>query len=142
MPAEYFLDTNVLIYCFDPGYPAKRQMARRLLAKTSEWVVSWQVVQEFCNVALHKMKSPMQAADLEDFLQLVLMPNCTVMPTAKAYQQALSIHHATQYRFYDSLIVASALSAGVRLLCSEDLQHGRSFGELSIVNPFLQGFEP
>ncbi|MGB0343866.1 MAG: PIN domain-containing protein [Coraliomargarita sp.] len=118
MPAEYFLDTNVLIYCFDPGYPAKRQTARRLLAKSSEWVVSWQVVQEFCNVALHKMESPMQAEDLEDFLRVVLMPNCAVMPTAELCEQALNIHKATQYRFYDSLIVASALFAGVRRLCS------------------------
>jgi predicted nucleic acid-binding protein len=136
MPAEYFLDTNILIYSFDQRFPGKRQRARQLLTNTSEWVVSWQVVQEFCNVALHKMETRMLPEDLQDFLRIVLMPNCAVMPTAELYQQALNIHKLTQYRFYDSLILAGAISAGVRHLCSEDLQVGRSFGGLTIVNPF------
>lgn len=136
MSAKSFLDTNVLIYCFEKRFPAKRETARRLLAKTSEWVVSWQVVQEFSNVALHKMEEPMDAEDLQDFLRLVLLPNCAVMPTGEIYRQALNIHKATQYRFYDSLIVASALSAGVQYLHTEDLQAGRTFGGLTLVNPF------
>jgi predicted nucleic acid-binding protein len=41
------------------------------------------------------------------------------------------------YRFYDSLIVASALNSGARILYSEDLQHGRRIGDLRIENPFL-----
>jgi predicted nucleic acid-binding protein len=38
---------------------------------------------------------------------------------------------------YDALIVASALEAGCDRLYSEDLQHGRVFGALTVRNPFL-----
>lgn len=41
-----------------------------------------------------------------------------------------------QYRYYDSLIVASALVAGANILYSEDLQEDRIIGNLKIVNPF------
>jgi predicted nucleic acid-binding protein len=39
--------------------------------------------------------------------------------------------------FYDALIVASAIEAGCDILYSEDMQHGRVLGELTIRNPFV-----
>lgn len=38
---------------------------------------------------------------------------------------------------YDALIVAAGIESGCETLFTEDLQHGRSFGALTIVNPFL-----
>lgn len=40
--------------------------------------------------------------------------------------------------FYDALIVAAAAEAGCPTLLTEDLQHGRRFGEVTIRNPFLR----
>ena len=39
--------------------------------------------------------------------------------------------------FYDALILAAAIEAGCETLYSEDFQHGRRFGDCTIVNPFL-----
>ena len=39
----------------------------------------------------------------------------------------------------DALILAAALEAGCDTLYSEDFQHGRRFGDCTIVNPFLTG---
>ncbi|TMJ22041.1 MAG: PIN domain-containing protein [Alphaproteobacteria bacterium] len=39
--------------------------------------------------------------------------------------------------FYDALIVAAALEAGCDTLFTEDMQHGRKFGSLTIINPFI-----
>ena len=41
--------------------------------------------------------------------------------------------------FYDALILAAAIEAGCETLYSEDFQHGRQFGDCTIVNPFLSG---
>jgi predicted nucleic acid-binding protein len=38
--------------------------------------------------------------------------------------------------FYDALIVAAAIEAGCDTLFTEDMQHGRKFGSLTVVNPF------
>ena len=40
---------------------------------------------------------------------------------------------------YDALIVTAAIEAGCDRLYSEDLQHGRSFGDCVVVNPFREG---
>jgi len=136
MSAEAFIDTNVLVYAFDPDAPPKRDRARELLASDG-WAVSWQVVQEFAHVALHRFAVAMRPADLEEFVRFVLWPRCSVLPSLEVHRAALEIHRKTQYRYYDSLLVASAISSGAPVLYSEDLQHGRSLGHLQIRNPFL-----
>jgi len=41
-----------------------------------------------------------------------------------------------RFAFYDSLIVAGAMTAGCRTLLSEDLQHGQRLDNLSVIDPF------
>jgi len=51
---RFFLDTNVLVYSFDPDSPAKQALARQLIVeglRAQRAVISTQVVQEFLNVA-------------------------------------------------------------------------------------------
>jgi predicted nucleic acid-binding protein len=49
----------------------------------------------------------------------------------------LARHHALS--FYDALVVAAAADARCRVLLTEDLQHGRTLGGVTIQNPFLVG---
>lgn len=137
MNANYFLDTNIVAYAFDHESPQKQNRALELIEDQAPWLVSWQVVQEFSNVALHRFKSPLNVRALQRFSELLLWPHCTVFPSASIHARALEIHQDSQYRIYDSLIVAAAIESGVTTLYSEDLQHGRHFGSLLIVNPFL-----
>jgi predicted nucleic acid-binding protein len=136
MNAEVFLDTNVLVYAFATEDRARHGRSLELLA-TGNWCVSWQVIQEFSNVALHKFATPMRNEDLEEFLSQVLWPRCTVSPSLAVWQSAYRIQRSTNYRFFDSLIVAGALASGARTLLTEDLQHNRRIGDLHIINPYL-----
>ena len=136
MNADVFLDTNIVVYAFDRNCPAKRNLARELIAIDASWSISWQVVQEFCSVALHRFTVPLTHEFLDEMISLVLQPHCHVMPSPALWKNALHVRAQTQYRFYDSLIVAAALESGARILYSEDLQPGRRIGNLEIVNPF------
>ena len=109
MSAEYFLDTNVLVYAFDQTSPEKQEKARALLDLNRNWAISWQVVQEFSSVALHRFKKPVTPEFLNNFVELVLWPKCLVMPSLPVYQSATNICEQTQYRYYDALILAAAL---------------------------------
>jgi len=136
MSAEFFLDTNVIVYAFDRSSADKRQRSLDLLRRDDSWVISWQVVQEFCSVALHRFAIPLTPEFLNEYLDVILLPQCKVMSSASLYQMALQIHRQTQFRFYDSLIVAAALESGASILYSEDMQAGRRIGDLQIANPF------
>ena len=140
MSAEYFLDSNILLYCFDPADPRKQRIARMLMdgaVHEGRGVISSQVCQELCNVMLHKLAVPILTRDLEAYLESTVYPLIRVLPSPRLFAGALAIHQKAQYRFYDSLIVAAALESGVPILYSEDLQHDRVIGDLLIVNPFL-----
>ena len=140
MKDKFFLDTNILVYAIDPHSPLKRQRARNLLAEATTGklgIISYQVVQEFVNVALGKFESTMLRTDLENFLRRVLFPMMTVLASPWLFLDALRLQEADQLSWYDALIVSAALQADCKTLYTEDLQHGRRFGDLVVENPFL-----
>lgn len=137
MSAECFLDSNIIVYAFEKEIPKKREIALALMGPDKPWQISWQVIQEFSSVALHKFKVPLDANYLTDFSMEILWPHCTVFPSPQIHCKAIQLHRESQYRFYDCLIVAAALESGAKTLYSEDLQNGRSFGDMKIVNPFV-----
>lgn len=135
MSAEVFLDTNILVYCFDAESPEKQAAAKKIVFR-HDWFVSWQVVQEFSSVALHRFKVPIKPADLAEYVEFRLWPACRVLPSQPIFRQAVEIHGRFGFRYFDSLIVASALAGGAKILLSEDLQDGQRIGSLQIRNPF------
>jgi predicted nucleic acid-binding protein len=140
MSDRFFLDTNVFVYSFDQTAPAKAQKATELIRKaiaTQKGVVSFQVVQEFFNVALRKFAQPMKTADAEQYLSTVFRPLLGVHSSQTIYAEALRLQSQSLISWYDSLIVSAAIQAQCDVLFSEDLQHGQRFGSLRVTNPFL-----
>ena len=136
MPAEVFLDTNIVVYSFDSDSPAKQRKAKEILAG-STWFVSWQVIQEFSFVALHRFKVPLKPQDLSDYISIKLWPRCRILPSEVILTKAIAIQARYSFRYYDSLVVASAIAGSAKTLFSEDLQHGQTIDSLTIKNPFL-----
>jgi predicted nucleic acid-binding protein len=66
-----------------------------------------------------------------------LNPLCKIYPEVDLYQDALEIMDSTQYGFYDSLILASAVRGGCTILYSEDFQDGQMINGVKVVNPFI-----
>ncbi|MDZ7728612.1 MAG: PIN domain-containing protein [Dehalococcoidia bacterium] len=75
-------------------------------------------------------------AESTRFLDGVLLPLWTVMPSVALYRRALELQDRYRYSFYDSLIIAAALEAGCTRLLSEDLHDGQDIEGLRIENPF------
>ena len=74
MSADCFLDTKIIVYIFDKTAPEKRRIAAELAQPDSRnWAISWQVVQEFSSLALHRFESPFLGEDLDAYLDLVLL---------------------------------------------------------------------
>jgi predicted nucleic acid-binding protein len=139
MKGRFFLDTNVLVYSFDPGHTAKRKRAQSLIEdalSTREGFISYQVIQEFLNVALRKFAAPMSVPEAKSYLTRVLDPLCDVFPSVALYHKVLDVRESTGWGLYDAVIVASALQGGAKVLYTEDLQSSRRVEGLFIQNPF------
>lgn len=139
MSAKFFLDTNIFVYCFDASAPVKSKKALALVrraADTGEGIVSYQVVQEFLNVALRRFPQPLTTAEAEEYLVTVFRPLLAIHSSPALFHEALRLQARHKLAWYDALIVASALEGKCSTLFSEDLQHGREIEGLKIENPF------
>ena len=134
-----FFDTNVLVYSRDRSEPGKRDLARVLIENAiadDSFVVSSQVLLEFyVTTQRRNLLGPAQA------LQLVRLwsDHDTVSTTSDLLLRGVELHQEHSLSIWDALVVQAAIDARCDVLLTEDLQHGRRFGEVTVENPFLEG---
>jgi predicted nucleic acid-binding protein len=139
MPGRYFLDTNIFVYSFDPEARTKSRRATELIREavaSRRGIVSYQVVQEFFNVAFRRFEEPMSHMEAEQYLGTVFRPLLAVHSSVALFQEALAINQRYRMNWFDSLIIAAAMAGECEVLYSEDLQDGQKFGGLQVQNPF------
>ncbi len=135
-----FLDTNIFAYALDARDGAKKAIAADLivaLLRSEQAVVSYQVIQEFLNVAVRSSIPGLGRDQGAAHLRGIFSKMEIVSPSLNLYEEALALHAKYRFHWYDSLIVAAALEAKCGTLYTEDLQHGQVIDGLTVVNPFL-----
>jgi predicted nucleic acid-binding protein len=130
--ADPFFDTSVLLYLLS-GDTAKADRVETLLSNRG--VVSVQVLNEFAVVALRKLKMPLN--EIREILETIRAV-CAVEPiTVETHDRGLAVLERYRFSLYDSMLVATALIAGAKIIYSEDLQHGQVIDDqLRVTNPF------
>ena len=135
-----FIDTNVLVYAHDTDAGVRHTTAKALLAELWDHrngSLSTQVLQEFYAVVTRKFKPPMPRAKARAIVA-AYAEWCDVATEPQLIVAASRLEEEHTLSFRDSLIVQAAIHTGADRLVSEDLQHGRSFGTLTIENPFSE----
>jgi predicted nucleic acid-binding protein len=134
MSGKTFLDTNIVVYLYSGDEPEKRTVALALIEQNNS-VVSTQVLSELANTLSRKFNL---SFDVVAQAVAEVRDACTVVPVLPdTIFQALALAQKYKYSYYDSLILAAALSAGCETLVTEDMQHGQLIEDvLTIRNPF------
>lgn len=136
MSGKIFLDTNIVVYLYSGDEPEKQAVALALI-KQSTPVISTQVLSELANTLNRKFSL---SFDVVAQAVAEIRDACTVIPvTPDTIAQALALAQKYRYSYYDSLILAAALSAGCEALATEDMQDGQVIeSALTIHNPFVK----
>lgn len=145
MAATSLIDTNILVYRFDPRFPEKQAIATRLLReglKTDSVRIPHQAVLEFMAVVtrvrinsqplLSSVEARRETEELLDQFG-ILYPDAAVVRTA------LRGTATYQLPWFDAHLWAYAECHGLTELVSEDFEHGRLYGSVRAKNPFLRG---
>jgi predicted nucleic acid-binding protein len=132
-----FLDSNVLIYSYDPRDPRKQEIAQNLVlgAIRGEIIASTQVLAEFASTLLHKMTPAARLEDVKTVLD-TLSPIKLVLPDAGIVRRAFEAHEIYGVHFYDGMIIAAAERGGCERIWSEDLNAGQKYFDVEVRNPF------
>jgi predicted nucleic acid-binding protein len=138
MRGRSFLDSNLLLYTDDKRDTRKRETALTVIERcrrSRTGVLSVQVLQEYFTIATRKLGvEPLVARrKVELFAQFP-----TVVTESEDVLAAIDLHRLHQVSFWDALIVRAALKGRCVRLYTGDLQDGRRFDGLEIVNPFRE----
>ncbi len=133
-----FVDTNVLIYAFDPRDAAKQTAAQAWLRrcwKEKSGRISTQVLNEFYVNLVRLQGGTMRSQARAEIKNLLAWSPCAIdqdlIETAWHVADSASVSH------WDALVVAAAMRQRCEILLSEDMQHGREIEGVRIVNPFV-----
>ena len=137
MGVRAFVDTNVFVYLYSSGDPAKRDVARDLLLNADmDLVLSAQVLNEFYVTVTRKITSPLSPGDARDAVGS--LAELEVVPvTRNLVVDALDAGQRYQLSHWDPLIVEAASRSGCEILFTEDLSSGSILRGVTITNPFL-----
>lgn len=134
---RFAIDTNVLVYAEGANGPGKEQAARDLVARLPPELtgVPVQALGELFRVLVRKAKrSPADARSAVlhwgDTFPLIETSGAVLLGAAD-----LAVDH--HLGFWDAVMISAAADAGCRLLLSEDLQEGFTWGGVTVANPFV-----
>jgi predicted nucleic acid-binding protein len=136
------VDTNVLVYRFDPRFPDKQGVATDILREGIErgtLRLAHQTIVEFVAAVTRPLAGRGGLLDLEQATQEaedLLLQFDVVYPNAEIIRLALRGAAAYRLSWFDAHLWAYAEHYGLDELLSEDFQHGRTYGTVRVVDPF------
>jgi predicted nucleic acid-binding protein len=136
------VDTNVLVYRFDPRFPAKQARATALLREGLEeesLVIPHQALIEFIAVVSRPIAGGaplLPIADARREVEEMLAQFAVAYPTEDTLRVALRGSALYQLSWFDAHLWAYADELGIDTLWSEDLEHGRTYGRVTVIDPF------
>jgi predicted nucleic acid-binding protein len=137
------VDTNVLVYRFDPRFPGKQEIATALLRRglaDDEIRVPHQAIVEFIAAVTRPLDGRRPLLPPEDArreAEEILREFVILYPTAALVRTAIRGWAAYQLNWFDAHLWAYAEEYGLSELISEDFQHDRLYGTVRAVNPFV-----
>lgn len=141
------IDTNLLVYRFDPIDPTKQRLATEQLMQRLQagkpTFLPHQAIIEF----VAAVTRPRRALDGEPLLtrrealieaEAMMQQFDVLYPDGLVLQTALRGAEVYGLSWFDAHLWAYAEVNGVPEILSEDFQHGRYYGNVRVVDPFIQ----
>lgn len=136
------VDTNVLVYRFDPRFPVKQERAKALLRQgiaDESLVVPHQALIEFVAAVTRPIArgAPLLAPEdayreVEEMMAQFLI----IYPTENTLRIALRGAALYRMSWFDAHLWAYADERGIDTLWSEDFEHERIYGRVKVLDPF------
>jgi predicted nucleic acid-binding protein len=137
-------DTNVLVYCFDARFPDKQRRARQImregLVDGRIWIPH-QALMEFVAAVTRPARGReplLRDLDAWHEVENFLTSFPTVYPTDAVLRTAIQGSALHRLPWFDAHMWAYASCYECSEIYSEDFQHGRVYGRVRAINPFIE----
>lgn len=136
------LDTNFLAYAEGVNGADRRAVALDLVKRlpAGSAIIPVQVIGELFNVLVRK--AGRARGEAREALQGWRDAFLVADTTAEAMQAAVDLASDHKFGIWDAVILSVSSQTGCRLLLSEDMQDGFTWGGVTVVNPFASTRHP
>lgn len=144
MTGRALIDSNILVYTFDPASRDKQARAARLLDELEPiglGMLSTQVLGEFFRVATEKLANPLTPAEARLELERLVATWPVLSITAPIVLEAARGARDHRMSYWDAQLWATARLNQVEIVLSEDFQDGRVLDGVRFMNPFAPSFD-
>lgn len=136
------VDTNVLVYRFDPRFPRKQEIATKVLRRglvEDQVRIPHQAVIEFVAAVTRPVDGQplMDPEEARREAEEILTEFVVLYPTEGLVRTAIRGWATYRLAWFDAHLWAYAEEYGLSELMSEDFQHDRLYGTVRAMNPFL-----
>lgn len=138
-----FFDTNILLYARLGDDPEKQRRAMEVmicLSASDRGYISTQVLAEMFDTLVRRLGVESRFAVLEH-VHGVAEAYHVLGTELRASLAAAELAARHGLRIYDAMIWATACSAGIPLVLSEDFTHRRVIEGVTFLNPFAADFD-
>ena len=143
-PVVALIDTNILVYRFDPRDERKQRIATGLLRNgilNGEYRLAHQALLEFYSAVTRYISGYGQllAPESARLETEELMAEFTVLyPDDRVLRTALQGHDEYPMSWFDAHMWAYAEVFRIPEIISEDFNHGQQYGSVRVTNPFRE----
>ena len=134
------VDTNILVYRCDPRDPPKRAAATEVLRKgaaSGQFHICHQSLLEFVSVVTRSRAALMSPQDAARQAEFFIAQFPVLYPNEQQLRMALYGFNTYRLPWFDAHLWAYAEHYGMSEILSEDFEHGRAYGSVTVRNPFL-----
>jgi predicted nucleic acid-binding protein len=136
MRTPVFVDSNIWLYAFLKQEEKKRKKAKKLIKsiKNDSLWISTQIINEVC---FNLRKNNFPESEIREIVSSFYNDYRVVYFKKEIMINASEFRERYSLSFWDSLVIASALSVSCGTLYSEDMHHNQIIeSKLRIINPF------
>src|SRR5215208_4065773 len=135
------IDRNVLLYSIDRSEPTKQLKAQEILkllnSSAEPTILLWQVLTESSRqLRRWRDQGKLTAIEFSQHIQAFRHLFPLSLPTAEAFDAALSLAERFSLSHWDSMILGACHAAGATRLYTEDLGAPRKIDGIELINPF------
>jgi predicted nucleic acid-binding protein len=130
------VDTNVLFCAHDSRDPNKQKIAAELIASLNDGALLWQVACEYLWASRKLETLGYSYSEAVEDIRYLRRAWSTVLPDWAALDREHALRDSYSLSFWDALLIATCLEAGLEQLFSEDFSSYGFVDSLRIVNPF------
>lgn len=137
------VDTNVLVYAYDPRDRGKQETARsvlRELIRSERAAVSAQCLSEFFRVTTTKLREPLTRAEAEARVESLANSTAVLDVTDAVVIEGCRASAEHDLSIWDALIWSAAKLNQIRYVLTEDAPHGRRLETVTFLDPFAARF--